>query len=113
MNGESSPVPVTPSQGGLPSAMHLRYLALLRSNRNFRRLWLAQLISEMGDWFYMLAIYDLLLARTHRGEAVGWAIIIGTLPWFFMTPFAGYVADRCRRRSCASCWGTWAAAMPG
>ena len=99
MNGEPTPVPVTTSQGALPSAMHLRYLALLRSNRNFRRLWLAQLVSEIGDWFYMLAIYDLLLAKTHRGEAVGWAIIIGTLPWFFMTPFAGYVADRFRRRS--------------
>jgi MFS family permease len=82
----------------MPSAMHLRYLALLRSNGNFRRLWLAQLVSEMGDWFYLLAIYDLLLVRTHRGEAVGWAIIIGTLPWFFMTPFAGYVADRFARR---------------
>ena len=88
MNAESSPVPVTPSEGGLPSALHLRYLALLRSNGNFRRLWLAQLISEMGDWFYLLAAYDLLLARTHRGEAVSLAIIIQTLPWFFMTPFA-------------------------
>jgi MFS family permease len=79
--------------------MHLRYLELVRTNHNFRRLWLAQLVSEMGDWFYMLAIYDLLLTRTHRGAAVGWAIIIQTLPWFFMTPFAGYVADRFRRRS--------------
>ena len=79
--------------------MHLHYLWLLRSNHNFRRLWLAQLVSEMGDWFYSLAIYDLLLARTHRGSAVGWAIIIQTLPWFFMTPFAGYVTDRFPRRA--------------
>lgn len=99
MNAESSPVPVTPTEGGLPSALHLRYLALLRSNGNFRRLWLAQLISEMGDWFYLLAAYDLLLARTHRGEAVSLAIIIQTLPWFFMTPFAGYIADRFPRRT--------------
>ena len=99
MNGEPSPVPVTTSPGVLPSALHLRYWSLLRSNRNFRRLWLAQLVSELGDWFYMLAIYDLLLARTHRGSAVGWAIIIQTLPWFFMTPFAGYVADRFPRRA--------------
>lgn len=99
MNSEPSPVPAAESRGALPSALHLRYLALLRSNANFRRLWLAQLVSEMGDWFYMLAVYDLLLARTHRGAAVSWAIIIQTLPWFFMTPFAGYVADRFRRRS--------------
>jgi MFS family permease len=82
----------------MPSAMHLRYLALVRSNGNFRRLWLAQLVSEMGDWFYLLAAYDLLLARTHRGEAVSLAIIIQTLPWFFMMPFTGYVADRFPRR---------------
>ncbi len=98
MNGEPSPVPVTEPSGAPPSAMHLRYLSLLRSNGNFRRLWLAQLISELGDWFYSLAIYDLLLARTHRGAAVGWAIIIETLPWFLMTPLAGYVTDRFPRR---------------
>jgi len=98
MNGEPSPVPVTESSGAPPLAMHLRYLLLLRSNTNFRRLWLAQLISEMGDWFYSVAIYDLLLARTHRGSAVGWAIIIETLPWFLMTPLAGYVTDRFPRR---------------
>jgi predicted MFS family arabinose efflux permease len=99
MNGEPLPVSVAEPGGALPSALHLRYLRLLRSNPNFRRLWLAQLVSEMGDWFYALAIYDLLLAKTQLGSAVGWAIIIQTLPWFFMTPLAGYVADRFRRRS--------------
>ena len=29
---------------------------------------------------------------------MGWAIIIQTLPWFLMTPLAGYVADRFPRR---------------
>ena len=38
------------------------YLRLVRHNRNFRRLWLAQIVSELGDWFYTLAIYSLLLA---------------------------------------------------
>ena len=99
MNGEPSPVPATESSGAPPAAMHLRYLSLLHSNANFRRLWLAQLISELGDWFYSLAIYDLLLVTTHRSAAVGWAIIIETLPWFFMTPLAGYVADRFPRRT--------------
>ena len=28
------------------------YVRLLQSNRNFRRLWLAQMVSEIGDWFY-------------------------------------------------------------
>jgi MFS family permease len=78
--------------------MHLRYFSLLRLNPNFRRLWAAQLVSELGDWFYSLAIYDLLLETTQSGKAVGWAIIIQLLPWFFMTPLAGALADRFPRR---------------
>jgi len=78
--------------------IHLRYFSLLRRNANFRRLWMAQLISELGDWFYSLAVYDLLLQTTNSAQAVGWAIIIQLLPWFFMTPIAGYLADRFRRR---------------
>lgn len=91
------PVPVTSATVRAP--VHLRYFLLLRSNAHFRRLWLAQLISEIGDWFYSLAIYDLLLVTTHSGKAVAWAIILQTLPWFFMTPLAGHLADRFSRRS--------------
>ncbi len=40
------------------------YGRLIRSNTNFRRLWLAQIVSEIGDWFYTLAIYNLLLQLT-------------------------------------------------
>jgi MFS family permease len=78
--------------------MHLRYLDILRSNRDFRRLWLAQLVSEMGDWFYTLAVYDMLIQTTHSGKSVSYAIMIQTLPWFFMTPLAGHVVDRFPRR---------------
>ncbi len=97
MDGE--PSFSTVAETAAPQApMHLRYLNLLRRNANFRRLWLAQLISEIGDWFYSLAVYDLLLETTNSGRAVGWAIIIQLLPWFFMTPIAGHLADRFRRR---------------
>ena len=97
-DGSSQIIPVSTSPAArLP--IHLRYFSLLRSNPNFRRLWLAQLISEIGDWFYSLAIYDLLLVTTHSGKAVAWAIIIQTLPWFLMTPLAGHVADRFSRRA--------------
>ncbi len=97
MTGESSPpIPVSEAQGRVP--IHLRYFSLLRSNPRFRRLWLAQLISEIGDWFYSLAVYDLLLLLTNSGKAVAWSIIIQTLPWFLMTPLAGHIVDRFPRR---------------
>lgn len=84
-----------PAEGG---TLRSRYFGLLRSNRNFRRLWLAQLVSEIGDWFYSLAVYDLLLQLTSSSEAISWAIILQTLPWFLMTPLAGPIVDRFSRR---------------
>ena len=48
----------------LPSVSLASYLRLLRGNRNFRRLWMAQIVSEIGDWFYTLSIYTLLLQLT-------------------------------------------------
>ncbi|PYV25544.1 MAG: MFS transporter [Acidobacteria bacterium] len=98
MQGESAVIPVTETTGASRTSLHVRYLRLLRANANFRRLWLAQLISEIGDWFYSLAIYDLLLEATHSGKAVSYAIIIQALPWFFMTPLAGHLVDRFSRR---------------
>lgn len=98
MDGQSTVAPGMEASAAPHAPLHLRYFSLLRRNTNFRRLWLAQLISEVGDWFYSLAVYDLLLKTTHSGKAVGWAIIIQLLPWFFMTPLAGALADRFPRR---------------
>jgi len=98
MDTQSSVIPVAETSATPRTPLHLRYFSLLRSNVNFRHLWMAQLVSELGDWFYSLAVYDLLLETTHSGKAVGWAIIIQLLPWFFMTPLAGYLADRFARR---------------
>jgi MFS family permease len=78
--------------------IHTRYFSLLRSNRNFRLVWTAQLVSELGDWFYSVAVYDLLFQITRSGKAVGYAIIMQTLPWFLMTPLAGAIVDRFSRR---------------
>ena len=98
MDPESPIIPVSETPPAARVPMHLRYFALLRSNRNFRRLWMAQLVSELGDWFYSLAVYDLLLRLTGSGKAVGWAIILQLLPWFVMTPLAGALVDRFARR---------------
>jgi hypothetical protein len=98
MDGERSPITVREAPAAPRAPLHLRYLSLLSRNRNFRLLWMAQLVSELGDWFYSLAVYDLLLKATHSAQAVSWAIIIQLLPWFFMTPVAGYLADRFARR---------------
>src|SRR5262245_49641555 len=95
---DSSPTPASEHLPDVRRPMHLRYFGLLRDNPRFRLVWLAQIISEAGDWFYSLAVYDLILELTGSGQAVSYAIIIQLLPWFFMTPLAGYLADRFSRR---------------
>ena len=74
------------------------YLRLLRLNRNFRRLWGAQIVSEIGDWFYTLAIYSLLLQLTGRASSVALALVLQVLPQTFIGPVAGVVNDRMRRK---------------
>ncbi|MGO8983470.1 MAG: MFS transporter [Terriglobales bacterium] len=74
------------------------YARLLRGNRNFRRLWGAQVVSEIGDWFYTLAIYNLLLHLTGRAGSVALALVLQVLPQTFIGPTAGVVNDRLRRK---------------
>ena len=75
------------------------YLRLLGSNRNFRRLWTAQIVSEIGDWFYTLAIYNLLLQLTGRAGSVALALVLQVLPQTLIGPAAGVVNDRLRRKN--------------
>jgi len=74
------------------------YARLLRGNQNFRRLWSAQIVSEIGDWFYTLAIYNLLLQLTGRAGSVAMALVLQVLPQTFIGPTAGVVNDRLRRK---------------
>jgi MFS family permease len=74
------------------------YWRLVRQNRNFRNLWLAQIVSEIGDWFYTLAIYNLLLQLTGRASSVALALVVQVLPQTFMGPIAGVVNDRLSRK---------------
>ena len=74
------------------------YVRLLRENRNFRRLWLAQIVSEIGDWFYTLAIYSLLLQLTGHASSVAIALVLQVLPQTFIGPTAGVVNDRISRK---------------
>ena len=84
-------------EGG--TAISLRsYWRLVRTNTNFRRLWMAQIVSEIGDWFYSIAIYDLLLQMTGRASSVALALVLQVLPQTLVGPIAGVVNDRIRRK---------------
>ncbi len=72
---------------------------LLRDNRNYRLLWSAQVISEVGDWLYAVVLYQLLLEITGRAESVGITLVLQLLPQVFVSPLAGVVNDRISRKT--------------
>lgn len=74
------------------------YWRLVSSNRNYRRLWLAQIVSEMGDWIYCVALYTLLLEVTGSAKSVALAVVLQVLPQFFVSPAAGVLNDRVSRK---------------
>jgi len=80
--------------------MFSQYAALLRRNRNYRLLWTAQVVSELGDWFYALAVYHLLLDLTgNKAQAVGLAVVLQVLPSTLAAPTAGVINDRISRKA--------------
>lgn len=85
-------------QSAAPISLH-SYLRLLRGNSNFRRLWAAQVISETGDWFYVVALYTMLLEFTGHAETIGLAFVLQVLPQALTGPLAGVINDRLRRKS--------------
>jgi len=74
------------------------YLTLLSTNHDYRNLWLAKLVSFMGDWFNLLAAATLIASLTGSGTAVSGLFLARFLPLFFASPPAGVIADRFSRR---------------
>jgi MFS family permease len=74
------------------------YVELVRRNANFRRVWLAQIVSEMGDWLNFVALLQLIKEYAPGAQSAGALIIMQLLPFFLLSPAAGVVADRFNRR---------------
>jgi MFS family permease len=71
---------------------------LTTTNRDFRLLYLATLISLGGDWFLTVALLDLVLELTGSATLVSLVLLFQTLPIFLFTPHAGHIIDRLDRR---------------
>src|SRR5262249_36082706 len=80
------------------SIQPIGYVALLRNNKAFRRLWYGQVVSQLGDWFDSIALFALLLRLTGSGQAVGALIVAQFLPATVVGLFAGVVVDRLPRK---------------
>ncbi len=74
-------------------------ISLLRRNRDFRSLFLAQIVSFAGDWFATVAMLGLVIDRTGSDLAAAAVFVVQTLPAFLLSPLAGPAADRFDRRT--------------
>ena len=64
-------------------------------NREFLLLWLAQLISNFGDWLAILALFSLIGFRYHGTPyQVAGIMIAFVIPMAFLGPLAGVFVDR-------------------
>jgi MFS family permease len=78
----------------------LTYLQLLRGNRSFRRLWIGQVISELGNWFNFIAGLGLVRALSHGDATVTTIMLLARLlPFTVFAPLAGAFVDRWSRRT--------------
>ena len=75
------------------------YLRLLRDNRPFRRLFLANEASFIGDWFTVIALFILAgQASDNSPLAIAGVLAARSFSLATFTPFAGMLADRYSRR---------------
>ena len=73
-------------------------LKLLRTNPDLRALFIAQVVSFMGDWFTFVAITGIIKEVTGSAFLVSFAYVSFTLPSFLASPIAGPVVDTFDRR---------------
>src|SRR4051812_17724898 len=68
------------------------------ANPAFRRLWLAGLVSQLGDRLHQMALLWWATATTGQPAVAGLLLMASTLPVVLVSPAAGWLADRWGRR---------------
>src|SRR5579871_6087244 len=71
---------------------------LLRENRNYRYMWLGQVVSETGDYFNNIAVFSLVMEATGSGLVVSGVMLSRAIPAVLAGPAAGVVLDRFDRK---------------
>src|SRR3954468_4899206 len=74
-------------------------LSMLRTNRDIRALFIAQVISYAGDWFAYVAFVGIVQDVTDLPLLVTMVYVAQSLPAFLMSAVAGPAADRFNRRT--------------
>ena len=80
------------------------YIQILKNNHSFRRLFIAQELSYIGDWFTVIALF-ILAGESSDNSPLAIAGVLATRSFSLaaMTPFTGMLADRYSRRGLMIC----------
>ncbi|SPE40285.1 Major facilitator superfamily MFS_1 [Candidatus Sulfopaludibacter sp. SbA3] len=73
-------------------------VGLLRGNRNYRYMWMGQVVSEAGDYFNNVAVLALVMAKSGSGMVVSGVFLSRAIPAVLAGPIAGVMLDRFDRR---------------
>ena len=74
------------------------YLELIRENKDFRQLWIAAVISMLGQWFNTIALFLLILEFTGSEFLLGLLFTIRMAGFALLQPLIGLMADRFNRK---------------
>ena len=74
------------------------FLDLLRNNRNYRYTWMAQVVSEIGDYFNNIAVFALVMEKSGSGLVVTGVMLARAIPAVLVGPVAGVLLDRLDRK---------------
>src|SRR5882724_161332 len=72
--------------------------ALLRYNANYRNTWMAQVVSEIGDYFNNVAVFALVMEKSGSGMVVSGVMLARAIPAVIAGPIAGVLLDRLDRK---------------
>lgn len=91
--GEAHPPGARELAGGV-----LEDLRALWANRDFRRLWVGQSVSSIGDWLATFALMALVWNRSRSAAAVAGLLVLRVVPSAFSGAVATWISDRWDRK---------------
>src|SRR5690242_12976060 len=93
------PVEADPSPAQAVNPGWVVYLPRAFHHRNYRLFFAGQSVTLLGAWVQTVALSWLVYRMTHSVFLLGLVTFVSQAPIFFITPFAGMIADRHDRRS--------------
>ena len=75
-----------------------KYKVLLTENKNFRKLFIARLITLGGDWLLTVPLLGIIYGLTENPFITSLVLVVQSAPLFIMGSFGGYLADKYNRK---------------